>query len=83
MGLKIGVMLPLGDGDGPGGGMPGWKDLRAVAEAADQNGLDSVWLADHFLYRDPEGRVFGMLESWTLLSAVAAVTTNVEVGNPD
>jgi probable F420-dependent oxidoreductase len=81
MGLMIGVMLPLGDGDGPGGGMPGWKDLRAVAEAADQNGLDSVWLADHFLYRDPEGRVFGMHESWTLLSAVAAVTTNVEVGN--
>ena len=79
--MKIGVMLPLGGEDGPGGGMPGWKDVRAVAEAADQNGLDSVWLADHFLYRDPEGRVYGMHESWTLLSAVAAITTNVELGN--
>jgi probable F420-dependent oxidoreductase len=81
VGLKIGVMLPLGAGDGPDGGMPGWKDVRAAAEAADQSGLDSVWLADHFLYRDPEGQVFGMHDSWTLLSAIAAVTTRVELGN--
>jgi probable F420-dependent oxidoreductase len=81
VGVKIGVMLPLGAGDGPGGGMPGWKDVRAVAEAAEEGGLDSVWLADHFLYRDPEGQVFGMHDSWTLLSAIAAVTSRVELGN--
>ncbi|MEV4266371.1 LLM class flavin-dependent oxidoreductase [Kribbella sp. NPDC049584] len=81
MGMKIGVMLPLGAGDGPGGGMPGWKDVRAVAEAAEQGGLDSVWIADHFLYRDPEGQIYGMHESWTLLTAVAAVTSRVELGN--
>ena len=79
--MKIGVMLPLGGGDGPGGGMPGWKDVRAVAEAAEQGGLDSVWIADHFLYRDPEDNIFGMHDSWTLLSAVAAVTERVELGN--
>jgi probable F420-dependent oxidoreductase len=81
MGMKIGVMLPLGAGDGPDGGMPGWNDVRAVAEAAEQGGLDSVWLADHFLYRDPEGQIYGMHESWTLLTAVAAVTSRVELGN--
>ncbi|GAA1160321.1 LLM class flavin-dependent oxidoreductase [Kribbella jejuensis] len=79
--MKIGVMLPLGAGDGPGGGTPGWKDVRAVAEAAEQGGLDSVWIADHFLYRDPDGQIFGMHDSWTLLSAVAAVTDRVELGN--
>jgi alkanesulfonate monooxygenase SsuD/methylene tetrahydromethanopterin reductase-like flavin-dependent oxidoreductase (luciferase family) len=79
--MKIGVMLPLGGDDGPGGAMPGWRDVRAVAEAADQSGLDSVWIADHFLYRDPEGRTYGMHESWTLLSAVAAITSRVELGN--
>ncbi|MFG1906804.1 LLM class flavin-dependent oxidoreductase [Kribbella sp. NPDC048928] len=81
MRMKIGVMLPLGAGDGPGGGMPGWKDVRAVAEAAEQGGLDSVWIADHFLYRDADGQVFGMHDSWTLLTAVAAVTEKVELGN--
>jgi probable F420-dependent oxidoreductase len=81
VGLKIGVMLPLGAGDGPGGGTPTWNDVRAVAEAAEQGGLDSVWIADHFLYRDGEGQVFGMHDSWTLLSAVAAVTNRVELGN--
>jgi probable F420-dependent oxidoreductase len=79
--MKIGVMLPVGGEDGPGGTMPGWKNVRAMAEAADQNGLDAVWLADHFMYRAPDGKVFGMHEAWTLLSAVAAVTTRVELGN--
>ncbi|GAB2664511.1 LLM class flavin-dependent oxidoreductase [Kribbella swartbergensis] len=79
--MKIGVMLPFGGEDGPGGSMPGWKDVRAVAEAADRSGLDAVWLADHFLYKAPDGTVFGMHEAWTLLSAVAAITTRVELGN--
>ncbi|HZX09090.1 LLM class flavin-dependent oxidoreductase [Kribbella sp.] len=74
-------MLPLGAGDGPDGGMARWRDVRAVAEAAEQGGLDSVWIADHFLYRDGAGQVFGMHDSWTLLSAVAAVTERVELGN--
>ncbi|WP_433164423.1 LLM class flavin-dependent oxidoreductase [Kribbella sp. CA-247076] len=79
--MKIGVMLPFGAGDGPGGSMPRWQDVREVAEAADQSGLDAVWLADHFLYKAPDGQVFGMHEAWTLLTAVAAVTTRVEIGN--
>ncbi|TCO19098.1 luciferase-type oxidoreductase [Kribbella steppae] len=79
--MKIGVMLPVGGEDGPGGTVPGWKDVRAVAEAADRTGMDSVWLADHFFYKSPDGRMYGMHEAWTLLSAVAAITTRVELGN--
>ena len=79
--MKIGLMLPVGAEDGPDGAMPGWKDVRAVAEAADQSGLDAVWLADHFFYKAPDGRMYGMHEAWTLLSAVAAVTSRVELGN--
>ncbi|TDU89584.1 putative F420-dependent oxidoreductase [Kribbella voronezhensis] len=80
--MKIGVMLPVGDTEGPTGGVPSWADVRAIAEAVENNGLDSVWLADHFLYRpggdDP--RTYGMHEAWTLLSGVAAVTERIELG---
>ncbi len=77
--MKIGVMLPVGGNDGPGGGTPAWADVREMAVAAEQSGLDSVWIADHFLYRGPDGTVVGMHEAWTLLSAVAAVTERVEI----
>ncbi|MEV8377161.1 LLM class flavin-dependent oxidoreductase [Kribbella sp. NPDC056861] len=79
--MKIGVMLPVGGTDGPTGEMPTWADTKAIAVAADESGLDSVWLADHFFYKAPDGVIHGMHESWTLLTAVAAVTKRVEVGN--
>lgn len=78
--MKIGVMLPVGGNDGADGGSPGWADVRAMAVAAEESGLDSVWLADHFFYRAPDDTVYGMHESWTLLSAVAAITSRVELG---
>lgn len=73
-------MLPVGATDGPGGRVPTWDDVRGIAQAAEREGLDSVWSADHFFYRDPAGKVTGMHEAWTLLAAVAAVTARVEIG---
>ncbi|WP_433013543.1 LLM class flavin-dependent oxidoreductase [Kribbella sp. CA-294648] len=78
--MKIGVMLPVGGNDGPAGGSPGWADVKAMAVAAEESGLDSVWLADHFFYRAPDDTVYGMHEAWTLLSGVAAVTSRLELG---
>jgi FMNH2-dependent dimethyl sulfone monooxygenase len=73
-------MLPIAATEGPDGGVPSWSDVRAMAEAAESAGLDSVWFADHFFYRAPDGEVTGMHEAWTLVAAVAAVTRRVRVG---
>src|SRR5688500_12110 len=72
--MKIGLMLPLG-ADETGG----FTDLRAMALAAEDGGLDSVWGADHLIFRD-EGTTTGIHECWTVLTAVAAVTSRVTIG---
>ncbi|HKB28165.1 MAG TPA: LLM class flavin-dependent oxidoreductase [Candidatus Limnocylindrales bacterium] len=77
--MKVGIMLPIGDTDGPSGS-PTFQDVMAAARAAEDGGLDSVWLADHFLYRAQDGREFGLHEAWTLLSGIAAVTNRVQLG---
>ena len=73
-------MLPVGDMDAPEGPPTSWADVRAVAQAAEACDLDSVWIADHLLAEMQDGTVHGMHDAWTLLSAVAAVTTRVELG---
>lgn len=54
-------------------------DLRAAARAADELGVDSIWVWDHFypLYGDPDARHF---EAYTLLSAMAAETNHSQLG---
>ena len=73
-------MLPVGDMDAPADPPTTWADVRTVAETAEGCGLDSVWIADHLLAQMDDGTVHGMHDAWTLLSAVAAVTTRVELG---
>ena len=69
-------MLPVGEMDNAAD----WEGIRELAETAEAEGLDSLWLADHFLYQPPDGGdPSGLHECWTLLSAVAAVTSRVEI----
>lgn len=72
--MKIGLMLPLGADE-----TDGFADLKALALEAEASGLDSVWGADHLIFRD-EGETVGIHECWTVLTAVAAITTRVEIG---
>jgi alkanesulfonate monooxygenase SsuD/methylene tetrahydromethanopterin reductase-like flavin-dependent oxidoreductase (luciferase family) len=46
------------------------------AEAA---GLDSVWVFDHLLFRF-DGKTTGLHECWTILGALAGVTSRVRLG---
>jgi F420-dependent oxidoreductase-like protein len=55
--------------------------VAGLARAADESGFDSVWVMDH-LYQLPMlgGHEQPMLEGYTTLGAIAAITTRVRLG---
>lgn len=55
-----------------------WAEAREAAEEFDRLGFDSVWVCDH-LYGVPMPNL-PILEAWSELAAVAAVTRRVELG---
>jgi probable F420-dependent oxidoreductase len=77
--VKIGVILPAAEADGSGE-TPGWPAIRSFARAAEERGLDSVWMFDHLFDQTEGGSIEGMHEAWTIVSAVAATTERVEIG---
>ena len=84
---KIGIVLPEGEHD-MAGKTARWSDFVAMANTAEQIGLDSVWLVDHLIYRGKtsQGRAVlveqqGCWECWSMLTGIAAVTKRVELGS--
>ncbi len=72
--LKIGVQLPEVER------VVRWPELRDMARAAEDSGLDSVWVGDHLLYRPAGAPPRGPWEAWSTLAALAAATSRVELG---
>ncbi len=77
--MKIGLMLGIDEGSFEGK-TPTFQDLKAMAQAAERVGLDSLWLADHLIARFPGQGEQGTWEAFTLLSALAAVTERITLG---
>ena len=77
--MKVGVTVPMTGGDVADGGVfPDWPLIRDFAVHAEALGLDSVWVFDHLLLK--RGDPPGIHESWTMLAALAAATSKVELG---
>src|SRR5579871_1939291 len=55
-----------------------WEETRSAAETFENLGFDSVWLNDHIL-GVPRSEI-PILEAWTTLTAVGAITKRVELG---
>lgn len=51
-----------------------------MARTAEDVGFDSLWVADHLLYRFPDLPSFGIWECWSLMAGLAATTSRVELG---
>ncbi|MFI5261669.1 MAG: LLM class flavin-dependent oxidoreductase [Candidatus Limnocylindrales bacterium] len=72
--LKVGVQLPEVER------AVRWSELLAMAQAAEAVGLDSLWVGDHLLYHWPTQPPRGPWEAWSVLAALAAATTRLQLG---
>jgi alkanesulfonate monooxygenase SsuD/methylene tetrahydromethanopterin reductase-like flavin-dependent oxidoreductase (luciferase family) len=72
--LKVGVQLPEVEREVP------WPELATMARLAEDVGFDSLWVGDHLLYQWPDRPSRGPWEAFTVLAALAAITSRVELG---
>jgi F420-dependent oxidoreductase-like protein len=80
--MKLGVIVPQGwtgeyDGWDP---LEAWRRTVAVARDAERLGVESIWLFDHF-HTIPRPTDEITFESFTTLSALAALTERVRLGH--
>jgi probable F420-dependent oxidoreductase len=72
--LKVGIQLPEVERE------VRWAELLDMTRAIEDLGFDSVWVGEHLLYRWEDRPARGPWEAWTLLAAIAASTSRIELG---
>jgi probable F420-dependent oxidoreductase len=72
--LKVGIQLPEVERE------VRWSELLDMTRAIEDLGFDAVWVGEHLLYRWEDRPPRGPWEAWTLLAAIAASTSRIELG---
>jgi len=72
--LKVGIQLPEVERE------VRWPELLDMTRAIEDLGFDSVWFGEHLLYRWEDRPSRGPWEAWTMLAAIAAATSRIELG---
>ena len=76
--FKVGVFVPQFQTPWRDSG-PGWADILATAQLAEEVGFDSYWLPDHLLFEFNDVRRQGAWDVWSLLAGLAAATQRIEL----
>lgn len=81
--MLLGLALPHYD-TSLRGQAASWEGVERIAQLAERSGFSSVWISDHLFldwskYGGPADKQ-GVLESWTTLSALGAITSEVRLG---
>lgn len=76
--LQVGYFMSVAEGAAENS----WADLKARARHVEEAGFDSLWIGDHLMIPQPVagGSEAGRWECWSILSALAAITSRVELG---
>lgn len=77
--MRVGICIPVSE-RGPERRTCSYSDMRELAVLTEQSGLDSIWLADHLLFKNPGREPSGAWESLSMLAALAETTSKVELG---
>ena len=75
--MRIGIVIAL---HGPAGAAPGWRHIRDQVLVAEAVGFDLAVVEDALLQPDPQ-RPVGYWESVSMLGALAAATSRIELGH--
>ncbi|HLY13859.1 MAG TPA: LLM class flavin-dependent oxidoreductase, partial [Candidatus Limnocylindrales bacterium] len=67
---RLGIGAYVASWGAPGKPAPRWSEMREIGVGLEQIGVDTIWVAD-----EP-----GFWEPWSLLPALAQVTSRVELG---
>jgi hypothetical protein len=79
--MRFGTFVPQG-WKGDQNGIPveeQWERITGFANLIEDSGYDSIWVYDHF-HTHPVVSQESTFDAWTLMAALAAVTTRARLG---
>jgi len=79
--LSLGLMLSSAEPTAAGPRALSFERMLEIVLAAEDAGYHSIWFADHYFVAGGPGQRRGGFECWTLLSALAARTSRIMLGN--